>query len=111
MRHLSWGIALQWTGTGQPQDLSHRVDIMGAKEPDNFFSLYYCPQAIGELLCCVSVLCVCVCVRVRACVHACVCVCIHSQCHMYLPADDGMSTRANVAPLNPQQQLLPGIIQ
>ena len=42
-------IELKWIENGEPQQLSHRVKIIGAKEPANFFRIRYSPQAVGEL--------------------------------------------------------------
>ena len=42
-------IELEWTGKGEPERLSHQVNIIGAKKPENYFHLRYCPQPIGEL--------------------------------------------------------------
>ena len=38
-----------WTGDGEPKMLYDRVNIIGAKEPANYFYLHYSPQAVGEL--------------------------------------------------------------
>ena len=37
-----FNIELEWIGDGPQQSLSHRVSIIGAKEPNNFFHLRYC---------------------------------------------------------------------
>ena len=43
-------IELKWIGDGEPQQLSHQVNIIGAKEPADFFHIRYSPPAVGELL-------------------------------------------------------------
>ena len=54
-------IELEWTESGEQKFLLHKVNIIGAKKPDDYFYMRYYPQAVGE--------CVCVCVCVCACVH------------------------------------------
>ena len=41
-----------WTGDGEPKELYYQVNIIGAKEPANYFHLRYSPQAVGEFICC-----------------------------------------------------------
>ena len=60
-------IELEWTGSGEPKRLSHKVNIIGAKKPDNYFYMRYSPQE-----------CVCMCV--------CVCVCGYNACVYCYPA-------------------------
>ena len=42
-------IELKWIGDGAPQQLSHLVNIIGAKKPADFFHIRYSPPAVGEL--------------------------------------------------------------
>ena len=37
-------IELEWTGSGEIKRLSHKVNIIGAKKPDNYFYMRYSPQ-------------------------------------------------------------------
>ena len=66
-------IELEWTGGDEPKRLSHKVKIIGAQEPDNYFYMRYSPQEC-ECVCVHECVCVCVCVFVCMCVwsHACV---------------------------------------
>ena len=43
-------MALQWIGNGEPQQLFHQVNIIGAEKPANFFYICYSPPAVGELV-------------------------------------------------------------
>ena len=42
-------VELKWIGDGEPQQLSHQVNIIGAKKPADFFHIRYSPPAVGEL--------------------------------------------------------------
>ena len=52
-------IELKWTGRGKPKCLSHKVNIIGAKKPNNYFYMRYSPQEC-ESLCLYYALCICI---------------------------------------------------
>ena len=37
-------IELEWIGSGEPKRLSHKVNIIGAQKPNNYFYMRYSPQ-------------------------------------------------------------------
>ena len=49
-------IELKWTGRGKLKCLSHKVEIIGARKPNNYFYMRYSPQECKSL--CLYILCV-----------------------------------------------------
>ena len=52
-------IELGWIGSGEPKRLFHKVNIIGAKKPNNYFYMRYSPQEC-EFMCAYNV-CACLC--------------------------------------------------
>ena len=69
-----------WTGDGEPKELYYQVNIIGAKEPANYFYLRYNPHAVGELYVWIEVL-----VTLCACVHIIQHLPIQYQIHHLMP--------------------------
>ena len=69
-------IELEWTRDGEPQQLSHQVNIIGAKKPANFFHIRYSPPAVGELCSFVHMY---MYIMIMLVTYACMCVCSHTN--------------------------------